>query len=118
MVCIKKVFLHVIFISLSFSSDILLIFRLVIFKVLLNLLIFQLLISLSLQFFFLLKKYKTEMHPKWFEVNDIPFKQMWPDDVYWFPLMLKNTKFIGYFLFKGHNDILKYTLNEIDRLDY
>ncbi|XP_071815372.1 oxidized purine nucleoside triphosphate hydrolase-like [Apostichopus japonicus] len=54
-----------------------------------------------------------EMRPKWFSVDDIPFKEMWPDDILWFPMLLKDAKFKGYFKFKGHNDILDYTLTEI-----
>lgn len=53
------------------------------------------------------------MRPKWFSVDDIPFKEMWPDDILWFPMLLKDAKFNGYFKFKGHNDILDYTLTEI-----
>lgn len=58
------------------------------------------------------------MKPAWFDVKDIPFTQMWSDDVLWFPLMLKGSKFKGYFLFKGLHEILKYTLDEVDKIDY
>jgi 8-oxo-dGTP diphosphatase/2-hydroxy-dATP diphosphatase len=40
-----------------------------------------------------------EMKPQWFDVNEIPFKDMWPDDLYWMPLFLKGKKFRGRFLF-------------------
>jgi 8-oxo-dGTP diphosphatase/2-hydroxy-dATP diphosphatase len=40
-----------------------------------------------------------EMFPKWYSAHDIPFDQMWPDDQYWFPLLLENKKFQGTFLF-------------------
>ncbi len=40
-----------------------------------------------------------EMKPQWFNVDEIPFKVMWPDDIYWFPLFLKGKKFRGRFLF-------------------
>lgn len=40
-----------------------------------------------------------EMEPRWFMVDEIPFKQMWSDDVYWFPYFLKGKKFRGRFLF-------------------
>ena len=51
-----------------------------------------------------------EMRPQWFPEADIPFKQMWLDDELWYPHLLKNDKFKGYFLFKGHDKILDYTL--------
>ncbi|KAL5018992.1 hypothetical protein ScPMuIL_004714 [Solemya velum] len=59
----------------------------------------------------------SEMKPEWFDLSNIPFHQMWPDDRYWFPLFLKGSKFTGYFLFQGHNDIIKHTLTEVDTLD-
>ena len=40
-----------------------------------------------------------EMKPRWFMVDEIPFKQMWSDDLYWMPLFLKGKKFKGKFLF-------------------
>ena len=36
-----------------------------------------------------------EMSPKWFHIDEIPFPQMWPTDVYWMPLLLKGRKFKG-----------------------
>ncbi|XP_062610008.1 oxidized purine nucleoside triphosphate hydrolase-like [Saccostrea cucullata] len=57
-----------------------------------------------------------EMRPKWFNVEDIPFDTMWPDDILWFPLFLSGTKFRGYFLFEGHDKFLNYTLEEVDEL--
>lgn len=46
-----------------------------------------------------------EMKPQWFHIDEIPFQQMWPDDVHWMPLFLKHKKFKGKFLF-GENDII------------
>ncbi|MBP6884082.1 MAG: 8-oxo-dGTP diphosphatase [Candidatus Pacebacteria bacterium] len=40
-----------------------------------------------------------EMKPEWFFVDEIPFAQMWPDDIYWIPMFLKNKKFKGKFIF-------------------
>jgi len=40
-----------------------------------------------------------EMRPKWFDVKDIPFNQMWKDDPIWFPYLLENKSFKGKFLF-------------------
>jgi len=54
-----------------------------------------------------------EMKPKWFNVNELPFDQMWPDDKYWFPLFLKGKIFEGKFLFNEANEIVDYFLLEI-----
>lgn len=45
-----------------------------------------------------------EMRPQWFSFNEIPFSQMWPDDQYWFPLLLSSTLFEGEFLFDRPSD--------------
>ena len=36
--------------------------------------------------------------PQWFHIDEIPFKEMWPDDLHWMPLFLKGKKFRGKFL--------------------
>ena len=54
-----------------------------------------------------------EMKPQWFSESEIPFKQMWLDDELWYPDLLKNNKFKGYFLFEGHEKILEYTLSKV-----
>lgn len=48
-------------------------------------------------------KESEEMAPKWFFVDEIPFKEMWSDDPYWLPIFLQGKKFRGYFLF-GEGD--------------
>ena len=53
-----------------------------------------------------------EMRPRWFEQNCIPYKEMWPDDILWYPLFLAGKKFKGYFKFEGHDTIVDYTLAE------
>jgi len=59
-------------------------------------------------------KESEEMFPKWFNINELPFEQMWPDDKYWFPLFLEGRKFKGKFLFDNFDKILQYELEEID----
>lgn len=56
----------------------------------------------------------TEMRPQWFPRDQIPFADMWPDDSYWFPLLLQEKKFHGYFKFQGQDTILDYRLREVD----
>jgi len=54
-----------------------------------------------------------EMMPKWFHVDEIPFTQMWPDDLYWMPFFLKGRKFKGKFLFGENDAILEKELEEV-----
>ena len=54
-----------------------------------------------------------EMKPKWFNINEIPYDQMWADDKYWLPLFLKKKKFEGKFLFNEFNEIIDYSLLEV-----
>lgn len=36
-----------------------------------------------------------EMAPRWFKETEIPYGAMWPDDIYWIPLMLAGKHFRG-----------------------
>lgn len=40
-----------------------------------------------------------EADPFWCDIDDIPYDDMWEDDRYWLPLMLKGTPFKAYFIF-------------------
>ncbi|MFA5359042.1 MAG: 8-oxo-dGTP diphosphatase [Patescibacteria group bacterium] len=55
-----------------------------------------------------------EMLPKWFDINELPFETMWPDDKYWLPLFLADKKFTGKFIFDADDNVLSYELNEVD----
>jgi 8-oxo-dGTP diphosphatase / 2-hydroxy-dATP diphosphatase len=57
-----------------------------------------------------------EMKPQWFEINEIPFDEMWQDDKYWLPLFLEGKKFKGRFLFDKKDKILDYDLKEVEAL--
>ncbi len=46
-----------------------------------------------------------EMLPKWFNIDDIPYEDMWPDDKYWLPLVLIGRKVKASFIF-GENDTI------------
>ena len=54
-----------------------------------------------------------EMKPKWFHLDEIPFDQMWQDDVHWLPLFLKDKKFKGQFVFDDSDNIISHSLEEI-----
>ncbi|XP_042542992.1 7,8-dihydro-8-oxoguanine triphosphatase-like [Dipodomys spectabilis] len=57
-----------------------------------------------------------EMRPQWFAQDQIPFRDMWPDDSYWFPLLFQRKKFCGYFKFQDQDTILDYSLLEVDHV--
>lgn len=41
-----------------------------------------------------------EAIPMWFPVSDLPFDEMWADDIYWVDKALRAEKFYGRFLFE------------------
>ncbi|HWR42913.1 8-oxo-dGTP diphosphatase [Sporomusa sp.] len=45
-----------------------------------------------------------EMRPVWFDVADIPYKDMWADDIYWLPAVLKGKKVSGKVIFAENNE--------------
>ncbi|MBP2662694.1 MAG: mutt: mutator mutT protein [Firmicutes bacterium] len=45
-----------------------------------------------------------EMKPMWFEVDDIPYNEMWADDWYWLPAVLKGKKVNGQVVFSENNE--------------
>ena len=57
-----------------------------------------------------------EMRPQWFNVNELPFNEMWPDDIYWVPLFLAGKKFKGKFLFGEKDIILEKELVEVKEI--
>ncbi|MFA6525980.1 MAG: 8-oxo-dGTP diphosphatase [Candidatus Buchananbacteria bacterium] len=58
-----------------------------------------------------------EMRPQWFNITKIPFADMWPDDIYWFPLFLAGKKFNGRFLFGDDDIVLEQKLTETESFD-
>ncbi|HTE48941.1 MAG TPA: 8-oxo-dGTP diphosphatase [Candidatus Paceibacterota bacterium] len=57
-----------------------------------------------------------EMRPQWFHIDEIPFMEMWPDDVHWMPLFLKHKKFKGKFVFGEGDVILEKELEVVENL--
>ena len=48
------------------------------------------------------------MKPQWFNENNLPFEQMWKDDIFWLPQIIENNFVKAYFLFKeNQEDIIK-----------
>lgn len=57
-----------------------------------------------------------EMRPEWFTFSDIPYEEMWADDVYWLPLLLQGKKFRTRFLFGEGDVILEKEVSELENL--
>jgi 8-oxo-dGTP diphosphatase/2-hydroxy-dATP diphosphatase len=57
-----------------------------------------------------------EMKPQWYFIDEIPFREMWPDDKYWLPLFLKGKKFKGKFLFGEGDSVLEHELSEVSEI--
>lgn len=58
------------------------------------------------------------MRPKWFDINQIPYDNMWTDDRHWFPLFLDKKYFRGHFLFKADEaTIIKHSLEIVEEFE-
>ncbi len=55
-----------------------------------------------------------EMAPKWYSLHEIPFAEMWPDDIFWMPLFFSGKKFKGRFLFGEGDSVLEKNLEEVE----
>jgi len=42
-----------------------------------------------------------EASPLWFDLDKIPFEEMWADDIHWFPHLLAERPFRGRYIFDG-----------------
>jgi len=57
-----------------------------------------------------------EMKPKWFDIQNIPYNNMWDDDKFWLPLFLKNKKTKCKFFFDDDDKIINKEINIVNRL--
>lgn len=55
----------------------------------------------------------AEMAPQWFNLTEIPYHEMLPDDYYWLPLILEGKKIEGYFEFDENWHIINKELHLI-----
>jgi mutator protein MutT len=51
-----------------------------------------------------------EMENAWFNIADIPYNKMWPNDKYWLPMFLKKEYFSGEFWFDEDYKIKDYKI--------
>ena len=55
-----------------------------------------------------------EMNPTWFDINDIPYDKMFPDDKYWLPLILEGKKIKAYFDFDEDWNLLSKRIDDLN----
>lgn len=54
-----------------------------------------------------------EMAPKWFDIQNIPYDSMFPDDKHWLPLILEGKKIHAYFDFDEDWNILDKKIEDL-----
>jgi 8-oxo-dGTP diphosphatase/2-hydroxy-dATP diphosphatase len=53
-----------------------------------------------------------EMKPQWFTFDSVPYKEMWPDDIFWLPKVFEGKRIKGKFLFAPGDIIIEQHLEE------
>jgi len=54
-----------------------------------------------------------EMAPKWFDLHEIPYENMWSDDPYWLPQVLKGEKISADFKLDAADVIIDHTIKAV-----
>ncbi len=54
-----------------------------------------------------------EMRPSWFNIDEIPYEQMWPDDRYWLPKLLRGDKLTCQFIFDQDNQLISQRIEQL-----
>lgn len=57
-----------------------------------------------------------EMMPKWFDIEDIPYGDMWDDDEFWLPQVLDDKKVYGEFTFDENDKLLTHDVRVVTEL--
>jgi 8-oxo-dGTP diphosphatase/2-hydroxy-dATP diphosphatase len=57
-----------------------------------------------------------EMCPQWYQVDKIPYDDMWPDDIFWFPKIIQGSKLKASFTLGVDDIILNQNIKVVDKL--
>lgn len=57
-----------------------------------------------------------EMRPKWFDQNNLPYDQMWADDIYWLPRVLSGELLTTTFEFDTENTLISNHVTKVEKL--
>ena len=55
-----------------------------------------------------------EMAPRWFSFNEIPYENMWSDDMHWMPQILQGKKLEADFIFSEGDKLSKHKINIVE----
>lgn len=58
-----------------------------------------------------------EMAPKWFTLDAIPYVDMWDDDQYWLPRVLKGELVTGNFIFDENDRMTSHDIQTVESLE-
>ncbi len=57
-----------------------------------------------------------ELVPRWFHLSDIPYSQMWPDDILWLPQVLEGKLLSTRIVMAKDEQVEDYEITEVDTL--
>lgn len=63
-------------------------------------------------------KESDEMNPKWFNINEIPYDKMFPDDKYWLAHILNGEKIDAYFDFDEDWNLISKKIKKLKNYKY
>jgi len=58
-----------------------------------------------------------EMKPYWFDISEIPYDEMFTDDIYWLPMVLEGKKINGVFKFDKDWHLVFHDVQEVPSLN-
>ena len=62
-------------------------------------------------------KDSDEMEPHWFNLSEVPYDEMFPDDTYWLPYILDGKKIKAFFEFDDNWNLLSKNIEEVPSFD-
>lgn len=59
-----------------------------------------------------------EMRPQWYDIDAIPYEEMWDDDQYWMPQVLQGQKVTGTFTFDVNDRMISHSVTVVEKLPH
>lgn len=57
-----------------------------------------------------------EMRPKWFKIKDVPYGEMWQDDIIWMPKVFAGALIRASFMFGENEKLMEHYIEEVKNL--
>lgn len=54
-----------------------------------------------------------EMRPKWYKISDVPYSEMWWDDILWMPKVFAGKYVTGSFMFGENEELVEHYIEEV-----